>query len=454
MIPPDEELASLKERCAVLEAENQAYARYIRAKTNQLLEIMETRALQAEELDDRALLDLDPIGIVAQSFQQILGHLNRTIDELREARAGERELREYYLTEKMKLATVIESLSEGLLVLDEQNRILSCNRAADELTQWLTTEMLGQPIGAGFPEMENALRKNAGDAQNLELVHRSRAGEDLLLSVNIARLRDSEGRRLGRVVTFRDSTEERRRTELYHRTEKLAAIGQLSAGVAHELNTPLGSVLGYARLLLKDKTLNATQRAWVEIIAEQVKKSSAIIQGLLRFARQSNPARRCLEECRLNEIIAQTLPLLATETAKRKIELITDLQAVPAIVADPRELEQVVLNLTMNALQAIGNKGRISIRTRHAGARVVLKVEDSGPGIPEPIRSRIFDPFYTTKPVGEGTGLGLSICSGIVGDLGGSIDVSSVEGQGTTFIVSLPVHANGASNVPKNRKIS
>ena len=439
MSQPEETSKALVARIAELEAANRAYVGYIREKTNQLLEVMGTRALQAEELDEEALSELDPIGIVAQSFRQILSHLNRTIEELQEARATEKELREFYLTEKMKLTTVIESLSEGLLVLDEQNRVVSCNRAADEITEWLVADRLGQTLEAVFPEMERGLRSNVGSLQNFEITFRTRQGRDLLLSANVVRLRDSEGRAVGRVVTFRDSTEEKRRTELFHRTEKLAAIGQLSAGVAHELNTPLGSVLGYARLLLKEKTLSAAQRAWAEIIAEQVKKSSGIIQGLLRFARQSDPARRCLEQCRINDIIQQTLPLVTTEATKRKIELETDLQPLPEITADPRELEQVVLNLIMNALQAIGTKGRVRIVTRHVGSRVVMKVEDNGPGIPEPIRLRIFDPFYTTKPLGEGTGLGLSICSGIVSDLGGALDVTSVEGEGATFILSLPV---------------
>lgn len=565
--PGDDSLAELR-------AANQAYARYIREKTNHLLEVMGTRALHAEELEDRALIDLDPIGIVARSFKQILGHLNQTIDELREAKnelqaifdatgvgisiidrnfviercnekqremlvdpelqdvvghhcyevysnrcspistcpaldsfatgqptlvrevskkgrwfqvvttpfarsadgeiskvievsmditekkkaeAAERELREFYLTEKLKLATVIESLSEGLLVLDEQNRIISCNRAADEITEWLATELLGQPLQSLFPALAGGACNEVRDLQGVDIPSLARDGGERRLSANIGRLLDSEGHCIGRVLTFRDNTDQKKRAELYHRTEKLAAIGQLSAGVAHELNTPLGSVLGYARLLLKDKSLGETQRGWAEIIAEQVKKSSSIIQGLLRFARQSNPAQRCLEACRLNDMITQILPVLSTELVKRKIKLTSDLQPLPTIVADPRELEQLVLNLTMNALQAIGSKGHIQIRTRHVGSRVVMMVEDDGPGIPERIRSRIFDPFYTTKPLGEGTGLGLSICSGIVSDLGGTIDVTSREGEGATFIVSLPASRNPQEMVesllpPRNEK--
>ncbi|HBG18703.1 MAG TPA: PAS domain-containing sensor histidine kinase, partial [Desulfobulbaceae bacterium] len=123
-------------------------------------------------------------------------------------------------------------------------------------------------------------------------------------------------------------------------------------------------------------------------------------------------------------------------------------------VTDHRGLEQVVLNLIINGLQAINRQGRIQIRTRHEGALVVLEVEDNGPGIAEDIRSRIFDPFYTTKPLGEGTGLGLSICAGVISDCGGSIDLESTVGQGATFIVTLPVKPEtGLPSLPKNKKL-
>jgi two-component system NtrC family sensor kinase len=549
--------------CADQQCSNQDYIRYIREKTNQLLEVIGTKPLQPEELDDRALIELDPIGIIAQSFKQILATLNRTIEELTEtkneiqaifdatgvgisvidrnfvierhnekqrellidpemssvighycyevysnrcspvcecparesfatgktslmrevwkkgrcfqiittpfsrstegnvekvievsmditekkvAEAAEKELKEYCMLEKMKLATIIESLTEGLMVLDRGNRVLSWNRAAEEMTQWLMTEMKDQPLTTVFPELESVLKIGTGNVQGHDLIYHVSADEERVLSVNIGQLEGNDGESIGKVVTFSDNTERRKRNELYHRAEKLAAIGQLSAGVAHELNTPLGSVLGYARLLIKDKTLTPTQKERALIIAEQAKKSSLIIQGLLRFARQSNRSQKTLGECQLNEVIKDTRPLLETELSKRKIELVADLSPLAPIVADYNELEQVVLNLTMNAIQAIRSKGRIQIKTRQVAKHVLMTVTDDGPGIPEAIRSRIFDPFYTTKPVGEGTGLGLSICSGIVGDMGGTIDIESHEGKGTTIIVALPLVSAGKND--------
>jgi PAS domain S-box-containing protein len=558
------------EHCAALEAANREYIRYIREKTNQLLQVMGTQALRPEELDDRALIDLDPIGIIAQSFTQILEFLNETIDEMRQAKdelqaifdatgvgisiidsnftiqrcnekqrellvdpnltvlsgrhcydiycardapgldcpaldtfttgqpgivremkkkdkyfqvvtspyakgsdgkvtkvievslditekkkaeTAEEEQREHYLTEKAKLATVIESLSEGLLVLDNDGQVVACNRAAAEITGHPEAELLGKHLTGLFPAVALFTGNKTENLLGLEIPCQAGKEGERLLSANIGRLADAEGRNIGRVVTFRDITEKRKQQQLYHRTEKLAAIGQLSAGVAHELNTPLGSILGYARLLLKDRGLSPSQKERLEIIAEQTKKSSAIIQALLRFARHSNPTQKSMEDCDLNSVIDRVLPVLATELLKRRIEILTDLKPLPAVVADHRGLEQVVLNLVMNGLQAIERQGRIQIRTRHEGARAVLEVEDNGPGIAEDIRSRIFDPFYTTKPLGEGTGLGLSICAGIISDCGGSIDVESTVGQGATFIITLPVKLEtGLPFHPKSKR--
>lgn len=566
MSHPDEEREALRRRCLELETENRAYARYIRDKTNFMLEVIGTKSLEEDELNDQILIKLDPIGIVARSFRQILTNLNQTIDELREAknelqaifdatgvgisiidrhfiiercnekqremlvdpdveqvsgrhcyevycnRSGptsgcpaldsfetgkaalvrevqkkgrwfqlvttpfsrsedgrvnrvievamditekkkvedaEKELREFCQTERRKLATVIESLSEGLLVVDEEARIVSYNLAAEALTEQRLGENRHRPLVEAVAEFAPLLHPEAGNVQGVEVTLRTCKEADLLLSVNVRCLSDHEGRPLGRVLTFRDITEEKKRAELYHRAEKLASIGQLSAGVAHELNTPLGSVLGYARLLLKDKNLPDHLKNWAEIIAEQAKKSSTIIQGLLRFARQSSPAQRCLEDCQINEVIQRTLRVLSTELGKRKIELISDLQPVPDLLADPQELEQLVLNLTMNAMQAIGASGSIRIATSPSGDKVVLKITDDGPGIPEEIRFRIFDPFFTTKAPGEGTGLGLSLCSGIVSDLGGTIDIAEGKKRGATFIVSLPArHAIANSGEP------
>ncbi|MDF1614335.1 PAS domain-containing sensor histidine kinase [Desulfurivibrio dismutans] len=549
-----------QERLAALEADNQRLIGYIRAKTNHLLQIMGTQPLQYDELDDKTLLDLDPIGIIADSFTQILDFLNQNVNELqrakdeleaifdatgvgisiidrdfnvqrcnekqrqllvdpnrqeiighncfeiycarespglgcpametfatgrpalvrdvkkknkyfnvittpfaknedgtvsqvievalditdkKQAEPAEEQQRQSYLQEKNKLATVIESLSEGLLVINPEGQVTTCNRAAVEITGCSEATIRQQPLARLFPGLAELLADGREPA-GAEFPYHHPAGEERLFSADFNRMLSPDGDFVGRVITFRDITVEKKKSQLFFRAEKLAAIGQLSAGVAHELNTPLASILGFARLLLKDDNLTAAQQERLEIIAEQTQRSSTIIKALLSFARKSHHTGRTREACDLNVIIQRAIPLLTTDLEKRRIELVQDLQPLAPVIADPGELEQVIINLVINGMQAIGQDGRIRISTNAREQKVLLVVADNGPGIPTESRPRLFDPFYSTKPVGEGTGLGLSICAGIIGELGGTIEAADAREGGAALQVTLPAEPTEA----------
>ncbi|MCL7489000.1 MAG: ATP-binding protein [Desulfobulbaceae bacterium] len=551
---------ALKEEVQRLRDENVRYARYIREKTNQLLEVMGTLPLRPEEFDDRELLTLDPIGIIAGSFEQVFEYLNETISDLSQARdelqaifdatgvgisiidqdftivkcnekqrellvdkqldnvcgsycyevyclkngpgldcpavdtfatgrpvvvsevrkkdkyfqlvttpyakdangqvtrvievalditarkkAEEEEQRQrgYYLAEKSKLASVLQSLSEGLLVTDSRNRIISVNGAALQildLSQKQVQELRINELFAECPaEAMTIFDVDTPQAcQNVEIPHRYQDRE-LLLSVNSVPLFDGDNNLIGRVFTFRDITEEKHRQEVLHRTEKLAAVGQLSAGIAHELNTPLGSILGYARLLLKNNQLSTQQKDRLHVIAEQAKKSSEIIQGLLKFARTTEPTGQPVSVCDATAVIGETLKILTAEFESRGIEIRTDFIPDADATIDEKKLEQILLNILLNSIQALQKGGSILVTTQTSGNRLQLTITDTGPGIPPEILPRIFDPFFTTKEVGEGTGLGLSICSGIINEYDGSIDVFSEPGKGASFTITLPM---------------
>ncbi|MBI5774346.1 MAG: response regulator [Verrucomicrobia bacterium] len=222
-------------------------------------------------------------------------------------------------------------------------------------------------------------------------------------------------------------------------SEKLSAVGQFVAGVAHELNNPLTAVVGFSELL-RLKSPDPEQRTQLDYITKSAMRCHKIVQNLLSFSRQHAPERKLVK---VNELVEAVLELLAYEMRTGNIQVTPQLAPdLPAILGDPHQLQQVFLNLVNNARQAIeGHRpaGAIRVRTLAAGANVCVEFEDDGPGIAPEHLPRIFDPFFTTKPVGQGTGLGLSLCYGIIQEHGGAIYARSEPGKWTIFTIELPV---------------
>jgi signal transduction histidine kinase len=268
-----------------------------------------------------------------------------------------------------------------------------------------------------------------------EITHKN--GEIKNISVSSANLYDINGNLTGCVQTFRDITEAKKRQDHLRQTEKLATIGQLAAGVAHEINNPLGNILGYAKLITQDDTLDEVKTR-AAVVLEEARKCSKIIRGLLDYSRTSASESSDID---LNEIVERVIIVLKVQADKREIRISTNPSPLPLLHADGRKIEQVVFNLVLNAIQAVECNGHIHIETDSNAHEIFLILSDDGPGISKNIRSRIFDPFFSTKPVGEGTGLGLAICTGIVSELGGRIEMDTEEGSGTKFNVFLPLNA-------------
>lgn len=258
---------------------------------------------------------------------------------------------------------------------------------------------------------------------------------------------DVEGRAIGWLEHYSEVTGERQIQAKMLQTEKMAALGQLVSGIAHELNNPLTAIMGYAQLLL-GKGLMPAQLSEAEKVYQEAERARRIVKNLLYFARETPPERTRID---LNEIIERTLALRSYELRVEDIAVECDLAPrLPSTIADPYQLQQVILNLLVNAEQALlesRGHGHVWIRTRHmiegVGTamrdHILLEVADDGPGIPPEIASRIFDPFFTSKPTGVGTGLGLSIVYGIVHQHGGEVAFENQPGGGARFKVDLPV---------------
>ncbi len=264
-------------------------------------------------------------------------------------------------------------------------------------------------------------------------------------SANLSPMRDEQGTVTSIVVVLTDITDSAvLRDKLVH-AEKMAAVGQLVSGVAHEVNNPLTAILGFADLLMENSEIPEAARKDLRVILQEAQRTKQIVQNLLSFARQMPPQRSAVQ---LNAILRRTLQLRAYDFSSHGVDVVEHLdEELPEVMGDAHQLQQVFLNILNNAYDAVhevGRPARIEIMSTKAGDAVEVSFRDNGNGVSHP--DKIFDPFFTTKEVGKGTGLGLSICYGILKEHGGEILChNNTDRPGATFIVRLPAAPHTAS---------
>jgi len=352
-----------------------------------------------------------------------------------------------------ELRNVIEWLEEGVVLFDARDNVRAMNLRFEQMVG-LASDESGkyQTLAALIGRLEGQAADPLAFAERWRSLARGLEGgarEELQMLRPVPRvlersarpILDNSGRLLGRVEIYRDLTAQRVFQSKLLQTEKLAALGQMLTGVAHELSNPLTTVLGYAQRLLTRKDL-AGQSEEARQIFQEAERASRILRQLLSHARETPPERRSLS---LNQVVLRTMELQRFGLAAGKIHVELDLDPVlPLVRGDAGQLQQVLMNLLGNAQQALEQQGRggtIRVRTRHESGSVTITVEDTGPGIPQAILARVFDPFFTTKPAGVGTGLGLSIVLSIAREHGGQVRVASPPGKGASFTIELPALA-------------
>jgi two-component system, NtrC family, sensor kinase len=339
---------------------------------------------------------------------------------------------------------ILESLNDGLVVLDSNGRVVRWNRQMEELYGVRHEDAVGQPLDALLDaRIVGMIRGSSADAPEgaayyrIPMTTRHDPPRRLLVNVGATPLRDSTAEIVGSIVIVEDISTRVQLEEQLQISEKMASIGLLAAGVAHEVNTPLTGISSYTQMLLQQVPADDPSTKMLEKIERQTFRAAKIVNGLLNLAR---PAQVDSGPCDINVVINDVLSLLEHQFRTGSIQVRKELSATaPVVQGIEHKLQQVFLNLFLNARDAMPKGGWLTIVTRQDRSGAVIEVGDTGSGIPTEQLSRIYDPFFTTKAIGKGTGLGLSITYGIVQEHGGHITCDSQEGQGTRFSIHLPL---------------
>jgi len=397
------------------------------------------KQIKAKIVDEKSL---DLLLGIESSKIGFYGEVKQKIKELESANLGLR-------TKKAELQAVFDSISDGVVIYDSSGLVQQRNHVVPRL--FPTETLLGKSCRALFHPDRVADRESCpvgralmGDSFHSVLSIARNGGKNQFYDVTATPLEGPSGERRA-LLFLRDVTERRSRELNLLQSEKMASIGLLAAGIAHEINNPMTSVAGYAEALQRrlrdvpelseDPRMNDFPK-YLEVIVREVYRCKLIIESLLSFSRKSDGL---FGEVNINTIIKEVLELVRHQGRDKKIALEENfLSSLPDVLGDASALRQVFLNLVLNAIQAIDSEGMIVLETFIKDAYVYAKVTDNGTGIAPEVLEQIWNPFYTTKRVGKNQGLGLAITYDIVKKHEGTIMVNSKQGVGTEFIVRLP----------------
>lgn len=384
----------------------------------------------------------DELGTLARSFNIMQSNLKSMMQQVLE-KSGEaaslEEIRQY-------ADKIFENVSNAVLTIDNTGKITTFNIAAAKLTGLQQSEVVGECIRSQFPDSIKPILKLLQDSLERRVIYIKHMidivdefGSIIPVLIDTSIQKDSLGNTIGAIGIFRSIKEIQQFEESITRAKNLASLGELSAGMAHEIRNPLTSIKGYAQYIKSELTDKPELTSDISTIIHEVDRLNGIIDRFLVFARPNYPE---LQPEDINSLLSRLLNLYKREIPGN-IHVLTDFENLPTVLIDSDQIEQVILNMLLNAVQAMPDGGELSIRTRYLKQFELAEIliSDMGLGISPQNYDKIFEPFFTTK--NKGTGLGLSICSRIVENHKGFIEVSSTPGEKTEFIIRLPVNKGG-----------
>jgi PAS domain S-box-containing protein len=335
---------------------------------------------------------------------------------------------------------IVESLKIGILTTDLDNRIESWNPQIEELLEVPRAEALGRKLEEALPAdlaLEIAARATTDHVAGIyKFRMKARSGRESVINASIAPLLGKDGAHIGRLILLDDITQRVRMEDQMLQNEKLTSLGLLAAGVAHEVNTPLAVISNYIQMLAKQIPTDDPKQKTIERIVKQTFRASEIVNNLLNFSRTGSGEAM---EVDMNSVLEETLTLVQHPFKTARVNVLKNYEPkLPPVLGSTTRLQQVFLNLFLNARDAMPSGGMLEVRTAAYNGTIEVEVTDTGSGIPAEHLHRIFDPFFTTKSTGKGTGLGLSVSYGIIKEHAGKVDVRSTPGKGTSFRLEFP----------------
>ncbi|KZO62542.1 histidine kinase [Escherichia coli] len=366
-----------------------------------------------------------------------MGQISQSVNNLAQALRETRTLNDL----------IIENAADGVIAIDRQGDVTTMNPAAEVITGYQRHELVGQPYSMLFdntqfysPVLDTLEHGTEHVALEISFPGRDRTIE---LSVTTSRIHNTHGEMIGALVIFSDLTARKETQRRMAQAERLATLGELMAGVAHEVRNPLTAIRGYVQIL-RQQTTDPIHQEYLSVVLKEIDSINKVIQQLLDFSR---PRHSQWQQVSLNALIEETLVLVQTAGVQARVDFISELDnELSPISADRELLKQVLLNILINAVQAISARGKIRIRTwQYSDSQQAISIEDNGCGIDLSLQKKIFDPFFTTKA--SGTGLGLALSQRIINAHQGDIRVTSLPGYGATFTLILPINPQGNQTV-------
>lgn len=326
---------------------------------------------------------------------------------------------------------ILESLTSGLLTLDLQGKIISVNKTGREiLSEESGQNLLGRDISSIISGIQ---APNFSSSQREEISYTRPDGKMLTLGFSFSDLRDTDQELQGYIIIFQDLTEVKELEERLMNSEKMAILGQLSAGLAHELRNPLSAISGAVEILKEDMTPTNEHERLIGVATQQIERLNLLVEDFLIL---TMPIQKNKSSVDLGKIVSDTVDSFTKTIRRSNIEIANGIEEQIYVRAHSYRLKQAVWNLLMNSIESMPGGGKVTLSSEYRNSNVILRFKDEGRGIDDKIKSRLFDPFFTTKEVG--TGLGLAIVQKVIEGYNGEVNVESSPGKGTTFIIKLP----------------